>query len=212
MDKRKITGAPAPSLEGTAPGSNGASRKRKHHAYAPDAPPVPPVSVRALVEERNWTALAGLGLLVMGGLILLGDAIDIRFNLWAVLLLGVGAWLVTTGWQRYEQAGYRWDDTARNRVIFGTISLLVGLLGLLQLDWWGLLLLAIAFRLGRDAQRRVGAAAGRWTLRQRAKMALAVFIGAIGLLNILSLGSAGPLLLILIGIGLFIERTGSHIR
>jgi len=194
--------------------SNGAKRAKRKHGAAPDLRPVPPVSVRALVEERNWTALAGLALLGTGVLILLQDVLGLhlRLNLWALMLLGLGGWLIMDGWQRHERASHTWDDIARRRVQFGALIAAIGLLGILELNWWSLLLVVIGARLGIDTWRQVEAAGHVWTRRQRHKMLFAVVVGGLGLLTLMNLGSAGPLLLILIGGGLLIERASTHHR
>jgi len=181
------------------------------HSLPPPPPrdgrPVPPVSVRVLLEERNWTALAGLALMGVGVLILVQDALTIRLSLWALLLLGLGGWLALDGWNRAQRAR-DWDSTARNRALFGGVMVLIGLIGLLNLNWWGLLLLALGVRLGQQTWRSYQQGGGVWTtgLRRRAFLALAV--SAIGLLSFLHLGSAWPLLLVILGAALFLERVG----
>ncbi|MBP8972345.1 MAG: hypothetical protein KBH93_00605 [Anaerolineae bacterium] len=177
-----------------------------------DERPVPPLSLRALVEERNWTALVGLGLIGVGLLIFLQDVLHLHLRLWALLLLGVGGWLAADGWSRYERAGRVWDDTARSRALFGVVTALVGFIGLFDLNWWGLLLIAFGGKLGHDTWRRYASGGRRWTAGLRRRAFLALLVGGIGLLSFFSLGSAGPLLLILVGVGLFIERASRQQR
>lgn len=177
-----------------------------------DERPVPPLSLRALVEERNWTALLGLGLIGVGLLIFLQDMLHLHLRLWALLLLGVGGWLAADGWSRYEHAGRVWDDTARSRALFGAVTALVGFIGLLNLNWWGLLLIAFGGKLGHDTWRRYTSGGRVWTAGLRRRAFFALIVGGIGLLSFFNLGSAGPLLLILIGAGLFIERASRQRR
>ncbi len=179
---------------------------------ARDERPVPPPSPRALVEERNWTALVGLGLIGVGLLILVQDMLHLHLRLWALLLLGVGGWLAADGWSRYERGGHVWDDTARSRALFGAVTALVGFIGLLDLNWWGLLLIAFGGKLGHDTWRRYASGGRIWTAGLRRRAFLALIVGGIGLLSFFNLGSAGPLLLILIGVGLFIERASRQRR
>ncbi len=171
-----------------------------------DSRPVPPLSLRALVEERNWTALVGLALIAAGLLVFVGDVLHLHLRLWALLLLGVGGWLAADGWNRYERAGRVWDDTARSRALFGAVTALVGLIGLLNLNWWGLLLIALGGKLGHGTWQRYTSGGRVWTPGLRRRAFLALLVGGIGLLSFLNLGNAAPLLLILIGVGLFIER------
>lgn len=170
-----------------------------------DARPVPSLSARELLEERNWTALAGLALVGVGVLILLEDVLTVHLSLWALLLLGLGGWLAWDGWQRRQQTG-AWDSTARNRAFFGGITALVGLIGLLDLNWWGLLLMVLGARLGQQTWRRYQRGGRVWTAGLRRRAFLAVVLGAIGLFSFLHLGNAGPLLLVILGAGLFLER------
>ncbi|MCZ7540104.1 MAG: hypothetical protein M5U29_09355 [Anaerolineae bacterium] len=174
--------------------------------------PVPPLSLRALAEERNWTALVGLGLIGVGLLIFVQDVFHLHLRLWALLLLGVGGWLAADGWGRYERAGNAWDDTARSRALFGAVMALVGFIGLLDLNWWGLLLIAFGGKLGHDTWRRYASGGRIWTAGLRRRAFLALVVGGIGLLSFFKLGSAGPLLLILVGVGLFIERASRQRR
>ncbi len=209
-DPRIVSGdaEPVPSeVRRRGPGNS------SHPAPPPrDERPVPPLSLRALVEERNWTALVGLGLIGVGLLIFLQDVLHLHLRLWALLLLGVGGWLAADGWSRYERAGRVWDDTARSRALFGVVTALVSFIGLFDLNWWGLLLIAFGGKLGHDTWRRYASGGRRWTAGLRRRAFLALLVGGIGLLSFFSLGSAGPLLLILVGVGLFIERASRQRR
>lgn len=172
-----------------------------------DTRPVPSLSVPELLEDRNWTALAGLALVGVGMLILLEDALTVHLSLWALLLLGLGGWLAWDGWQRYQRTG-AWDSIARNRAFFGGVIALVGLIGLLDLNWWGLLLMVLGARLGQQTWQRYQRQGRVWTAGLRRRALLAMVIGAIGLFSFLHLGSAGPLLLVILGAGLILERAG----
>ncbi len=181
------------------------------HNVPPSAPrdgrPVPPVSVHELLEERNWTALAGLALMGVGVLILLEDALTIHLSLWALLLLGLGGWLALDGWNRAQRVG-AWDSTARNRALFGGVMALIGIIGLLDLNWWGLLLMVLGVRLGQQTWLRYQRGGRRWTVGLRRRAFLAVVLIAIGSFSFLHLGSAWPLLLVILGAALFLERAG----
>lgn len=209
-DPRAVSGdaEPIPSqIQRRSPGNG------LHLAPPPrDERPVPPPSPRALVEERNWTALVGLGLIGVGLLILVQDMLHLHLRLWALLLLGVGGWLAADGWSRYERGGHVWDEPARSRALFGAVTALVGFIGLLDLNWWGLLLIAFGGKLGHDTWRRYASGGRIWTAGLRRRAFLALIVGGIGLLSFFNLGSAGPLLLILIGVGLFIERASRQRR
>lgn len=206
-DPRIISGdaEPIPSEVRRGSPSNGFRSAR-------DSRPVPPLSLRALVEERNWTALVGLALIGAGLLVFVGDVLHLHLRLWALLLLGLGGWLAADSWSRYERAGRVWDDTARSRALFGGVTVLVGLLSLFNLNWCGLLLIAFGGKLGHDTWRRFTSGGRVWTAGLRRRAFLALIVGGIGLLSLFGLGSAAPLLLILIGVGLFIERVSRPAR
>lgn len=208
-DSRTISGEaePAPSQIQRRNPDNGL------HSLPPrDARALPPPDPRALVEERNWTALIGLVLIGVGLLIFVGDVLHLHLRLWALLLLGVGGWLAADGWGRYERAGQVWDDTARSRALFGAVTALVGFIGLLDLNWWGLLLIAFGGKLGHDTRQRYISGGRIWTAGLRRRAFFALIVSGIGLLSFFNLGSAGPLLLILLGVGLFIERASRQRR
>jgi hypothetical protein len=200
-----------PGARNSAPPARPETRQRSNgHSNGPplarDSRPVPPLSLRALVEERNWTALIGLGLIGIGLLVFVGDVLHLHLRLWALLLLGLGGWLAADGWSRYERAGRVWGDTARSRALFGAVTVLVGLLSLFNLNWCGLLLIALGGKLGHDTWERFTSGGRMWTAGLRRRAFLALIVGGIGLLSFFGLGNAAPLLLILIGVGLFIER------
>ena len=109
-----------------------------------DNRPIPGINVRDLIEERNWLALAGLGLVVVGLLSLFGDLLDLDFNLWSAGLLAIGGWLAYDGWRRYERAGRRWSDQSRNRLVGGGLIAGVGALSIMELSGWEWFLLVIA--------------------------------------------------------------------
>jgi hypothetical protein len=172
------------------------------------ADPLPGVNLRELYEERNWTALGGLALIGVGVLYLLGDLVGLDFNLWALSLLALGGWLVFDGWQTYQAAGEQWVENSRNRVLGGGVIMLVGLMGTLHLNWWGLLLLGVAGWLGYDTWQTVERSGGEWSQRARNRAIAAGAIGLIGLFGLVNLGSAWSWLLVIAG-GIMIYR---HMR
>jgi hypothetical protein len=114
--------------------SNGA--KRKH-----TGDPLPGLNVHELIEERNWMALAGLGLIGVGLLYVVFHVLNITFALWAWIMVAGGAWMFLDAWQDYDAAGRIWTGKTRNRAMFGLFIGLIGLFNALRIDWGGLLLL-----------------------------------------------------------------------
>jgi hypothetical protein len=203
-DPATPTAEPVPDRE--RPRNGAGARKTKR------ADPLPGISVRELVAERNWTALGGLGLIVLGVLTLFGDMFGLHISLWAVLLLGVGTWLMFDGWQQYQAAGQVWVGKSQNRVIGGGVVALVGLLDLLRLNWWGMLLIGVGVWLAYTTWQGVEADGGAWTDRARHRLWAAALIGIIGLFSFFNLGSAWPWLLILGGGFMLYRRFGGHSR
>jgi hypothetical protein len=195
-----------PEIEAKPKRTNGHDpRKSKHND------PLPGISIRELYEERNWTALAGLGLLGVGLLYLFGDLFNISINLWALSLLGIGGFLMLDGWQKYQAAGERWVENSRNRVFGGGVIALVGLMGTLHLNWWGLLLIGAAGWLGYDTWQKAEDSGGEWSQVARNRMLAAGAIGLIGLFGLVNLGSAWSWLLIIAG-GIMIYRHWQNTR
>lgn len=172
---------------------------------------LPGINLRELLEEHNWPALAGLALLALGLLIGLQALIDLDFNLWALLLVGGGGWLAADAWQKYQAAGQRWTDSTRSRLIVGAGMVLIGLLGVFEIDWWGLLLLSVGIWLGVDAWQQYQAAGRTWTHRTRRRMIFGVLLGLLGLSGLVDLGSAW-LLLIIVGAAVIFWRARSPYR
>lgn len=194
-----IPGEKAKRANGTA------GRKRK-----PDTRPVPGLDIRELLEEHNWTALAGLGLLGVGILYLLQGWIGIDLNLWSLATLGIGGWLIVNGYQQYTAAGQVWVGASRNRVLAGSIVAAIGLVSILDLSWWGLLLLGVGGWLGYDTWQKVEAAGGVWTNHARNRIGAAVVIGAIGLFGFFNLGGAWSVILIVIGAAMLWRHFGKN--
>lgn len=166
---------------------------------ATDTRAVPGIDVRQLIEERNWAALAGLALIGVALLTVFQRTLDVNFNLWSLLLLGIGGWLAFESYQRYTQQGRTWVGNTRNRLLAGALIALIGLLGILDVNWWGLLLIGVGGWLGFDTYQQVESAGGTWTDHLRNRMIAAAVIGGLGLFGFLNLGSAWPLILIVIG-------------
>lgn len=175
--------------------SNGPKKKKR----ADDARPLPGIDVRQLIEERNWAALAGLALIGVAFLTLFQRALDVDFNLWSLLLLGVGGWLAFEAYQTYTQQGQTWVGNTRNRMLAGAVIALVGLLGMFHVNWWGLLLIGVGGWLAFDTYQQAESAGGLWTDHLRNRMIAAAVVGGLGLFGFLNLGSAWPVILIVIG-------------
>ena len=192
------------SSQFSGPDSGRTKRKRTNGSL--DGRPVPPVSIQALLDERNWTALAGLALLATGVLLAIGGLLGMSFNLWALGLAAVGGWIAASGWLRYQDAGQRWDDTSRNRAVFGGLTALVGLLGLLQFNAWSIILFGAGGWLAYDTWQRFENGGRVWTPTLRNRAIAAAVLGVIGLSSLIHVGGAG-LLLIVIGVALLFGRT-----
>lgn len=183
--------------------ANGRQRKT-------DGRPLPGLDVRELVEERNWTALAGLGLLGIGILYLLQGWIGIDLNLWSLAMVGIGGWLMFDGYQQYTAAGQNWVGTSRNRLLAGGVVTSIGLVSILNLSWWGLMLLGVGGWLGYDTWQKVEAAGGVWTTHARNRMGAAAVIGAVGLFGFFNLGGAWSVILIAIGAAMLWRHFGKN--
>ena len=171
----------------------------RQRANGSQADPIPGIDVRELVEEGNWLALGGLVLVGLGVLHLLGSIFAFSFNLWGVMLLGVGGWLVYDAWQKYENNNQTWVENTRNRMLAGAIVLLVGAMGLFDFSLWGATLLCVAGWLGYEGWQRYEHDNQVWTDYSRHRVITAVVLGIIGLFGLINVGSALPLILIVIG-------------
>jgi hypothetical protein len=185
--------------------SNGTAGKAKR-----DARPMPGINLRELYDERNWTALAGLGLMGLGVLWLIENVLGLDFNLWSIFLVGVGGWLAIDAWQKYESAGRIWAGNTRNRLFVGGAMVAVGLLSIFSINWWGLFLLGLGGWLGYDTYQRYEASGKVWTDHTRNRMAVAAVVGAIGLFGLLNLGSAWAIALIVIGGFMLYRHFNAH--
>jgi hypothetical protein len=169
--------------------------KRKH-----SADPLPGLNIHELVEERNWTALAGLGLIGLGLLYIVLDVLNIHFVLWAWLLLAAGGWLTFDAWQKYNDSGRLWTSTTRNRMMVGVLVALIGLLNALQIDWSGLLLLGAGGWLGYDTWQKYDSVGRVWTQSTRNRMFVAGALILFGLISFIPSWSTWPVLIIVIGV------------
>lgn len=173
---------------------------------------VPGINLRELVAERNWTALAGLGLLVIGALYVVDSWLGLDFQLWSLLLIVLGGWLALDGWRGYEAAGRTWEDRSRNRVFAGGMVTALGLFGLFELNTWSWLLIILAGWLAYDTWQRYDAAGRVMTQTARNRFIGAGIMAALGLLGSLNWWSAWPLLLIALGIALLTGMIGERNR
>lgn len=166
--------------------------KRKERA-------VPGVSLRALIEDRNYPALAGLGLLGIGVLLIAENMLGLDFSLWGLMLLGIGGWIMTDAWQTYQQNRRTWTSVARNRLLAGGLVTLIALMGMISINWWSLLLLGAGGWLGYDSWQRYESQGRVLDETARRRGWVGVLIAALGFFGLFGLGSAWPLLLIAIG-------------
>jgi hypothetical protein len=164
--------------------------------------PLPGLDIRELLEERNWTALAGLGLIGLGVLYIVLDVLNIHFVLWAWLLLAAGGWLTFDAWQKYNATGRQWTGITRNRMMIGVLVMLIGLFNALQIDWGGLLLLGAGGWLGYDTWQKYDAVGRVWTQKTRNRMFVAGALILFGLISFIPSWSTWPLLVIVIGIAM----------
>lgn len=174
----------------------------KKNKRASDSRPMPGLNVRELIEERNWSALAGLALIGLALLSAFQSMFDVDFNLWSLLLLGLGGWLLVDTYKTYEQQGRTWAENTRNRMLAGALIGLIGLMGMFDINWWGLLLIGVGGWLGYDTNQQVQSMGGVWTDHLRNRMIAAAVIGGLGLFGFLNLGSTWPVILIVIGIAM----------
>jgi hypothetical protein len=172
---------------------NGAKRKNS-------GDPLPGLNIRDLIEERNWMALVGLGLIGVGLLYVVFHVLNITFALWAWLMVAGGAWMFLDAWQDYDAAGRIWTGKARNRAMFGLLIGLIGLFNALRIDWGGLLLLGAGGWLGYDTWKKYDAVGRIWTPQTRNRMFIAGALALLGLLSFIPSWSTWPLLIIVIGV------------
>ncbi len=175
-------------------------------------PRVPGINLRELIEDRNWTALAGLGLLAVGVLYAIDRWLGLDFNLWTLLLIVLGGWLFLDGWRQYEAAGRVWVERARNRVTAGGAIAVLGVLGLFDLNTWAWLLLILAGWLAYDTWRRYEANNRVLTQTARNRLMAAAALVVLGLLGSLNWWSMWPLLLIALGVALLSGVIGGRGR
>jgi len=192
-----------------------ATNDKNKRAPAPrkaSEPRVPGINLRELIEDRNWTALAGLGLMAVGVLYAIDRWLGLDFNLWTVLLIVLGGWLFLDGWREYEDAGRVWVERARNRATAGGAITALGVLGLFELNTWAWLLLILAGWLVYDTWRRYEANNRVLTQTARNRLIAAAAIAALGLLGSLNWWSMWPLLLIALGVALLSGVIGGRSR
>jgi hypothetical protein len=185
-------------------------RKKKKSDSRPGA--LPGINFRELYEERNWTALAGLALIGLGVLYLFQNLLNLHLNLGSLALLGVGGWLAVDAWQRYEAAGKVWVENTRTRLMVGGLATLIGLLGMLNVNWAAVFLMSAGGWLGYDTWQKYEANGRTWTDRTRNRMFVAAALGVLGLFGILHLGSSWPVVLIIIGAAMVYRRVSRNRR
>jgi hypothetical protein len=173
--------------------SNGTKRKNS-------SDPLPGLNINELIEERNWTALVGLGLIGVGLVYVVFHVLNISFALWAWLMVAGGAWLTYDAWQDYDAAGRIWAGKTRNRMIAGVLIVLVGLFNALRIPWGGLLLLGAGGWLAYDTWQKYDAVGRTWTQQTRNRMFVAGALILFGLLSFIPSWSTWPLLIIVIGV------------
>ncbi|HML23625.1 MAG TPA: hypothetical protein PKD09_18360 [Aggregatilinea sp.] len=169
--------------------------------------PIPGINIPELIEDRNWTALGGLSLILVGILYLFGDIFDLDFNLWSLALLGIGGWLAYDGWTDYNRMSRHWTDRSRNRVVGGLAIVLVGALSIFNLSGWAWLLMLGAAVLLYDAYQRYQRAGRVWTDKARSRMIFGGVLALLALSSLINLWAAWPLILIGIGVAMLLKRS-----
>lgn len=172
--------------------------------------PVPGINFRELYEERNWTALAGLGLVGLGILLVLQEMLNLDLSLWSLALVGVGGWLMADAWRKYAAAGRTWTENAQPRMLIGGGAVLIGLLNMVHLPWTTLFLVGVGGWLAYDTWQRHNAAGRVWTQQNRNRMFVAAAMGLIGLSGFIHLGGAWPLLIIVGAVMILRHNRGAH--
>jgi hypothetical protein len=184
---------------------NGTDPRKKKKGNVPTGT-MPGINLRELYEERNWAALAGLGLIAFGVLYLFQNLLNLHLNLGSLALVGIGGWLGVDAWQRYVRAGNVWVDNTRTRLLVGGLAALVGLLGMMNVNWVAVFMLGAGGWLGYDTWQKYEANGRAWTDRTRNRMFVAGALGVLGLFSILHLGSSWPIVLIIIGAAMVYRR------
>lgn len=160
---------------------------------------LPGINVRELIAERNWTALAGLGLIIVGILYVFGDFLGMDLNLWNVILIGIGGALMVDAWSKYQDHGRTWTQQSRSRMTGGVVIALVGLLSIFNLSGWGWFLVILGGWLIYDAWQKYEQNGRVWVDLARNRMIGGVVILALGLFGFIHLLSTWPLVLIILG-------------
>ncbi len=173
---------------------------------------VPGINIRDLIEERNWMALAGLALIVVGVLYFVGDLFGLHFDLWNLFLLGAGGWTLYDTWKKYSASGRVWTVAIRNRVLIGTVLILIGLLSAFHLSMWSLFMLVIAGWLAYDTWQQYKANGHTLTEPIRNRFIGAGVIALIGLFGLINLGITWPLIFIVIGLVMLFRYIGKQGR
>lgn len=174
--------------------------------------PLPGISIRELIRERNWPALGGLALIVLGLLYIVEDITGLDLNLWSLVMLGLGGWLIYDGYQRYQANNRTWTDTGRSRAAAGGVIALIGLLSAVHISGFTLLLLIVAGLLGYDAWNTYQQNNRVWTERARSRMTGAAVLAGIALLSLINLWSTWPVILIGIGVVMLFGFVGGKNR
>ncbi|MBN1679549.1 MAG: hypothetical protein JW966_04605 [Anaerolineae bacterium] len=169
---------------------------------------IPGINVRELIEERNWTALAGLALIGIGVLYLLQDMLGLHLELWSMVMVILGGWLMWDGWQTYTGNERTWSERSRSRMIGGGVIALIGAFAVLDLSGWGLFLLVLAGWLAYDTWQKYQAAGRIWTERSRNRMVAVGVMTLVALFGLIDMWSAWPVLLIGIGTAMLLARSG----
>jgi hypothetical protein len=188
--------------------------KRKNangsYAHAPNGGSgVPGFDLRTLYAERNWTALGGLLLFALGALWAIQHVLGLHLELWAVALGGIGFWLVLQSWTTVNGDLKRLDEPARNRLIVGASMVAIGVLSMIDINWWSLLLIGAGGWLGYTTWQKYEAAGRTWTRGRRDRLFVAAGLVILGLSSFISSGSAW-LLLIIVGAAMLYRWVGQR--
>jgi hypothetical protein len=81
----------------------------------------------ASTSQQNYSLLAGVALIVIGGIFLLRnfDVLDIGHNWWALFMLIPISYTLSSAWRRRKESGGKFPPEARGALIGGAVLALV---------------------------------------------------------------------------------------
>jgi len=91
----------------------------------------------AQASQQNYSLMAGLALILIGGIFMLRnfDVIDIGDNWWALFMLIPIAYTLSSAWRRRQESGGKFPPEARGALVGGAVLTLVMCIFLFDLNW-----------------------------------------------------------------------------